>query len=609
MANVADSDPRWLKDGVLSFMGGADSSVPASSLSRIQVSSAVNTSFRRGTAKPRPAFIKRPLTFDTGLDSAFKKALFQDGGFYDGNGYPALISSHGGRIFKIDPKRYVVTEISPPGDANSSLLPKAWHRQVQKYWIITNNQSYPIIFDGSASRRADPTKNEIPVGNVIAESMGRIIIGLPDRITFRVGNLIFGDGTLENILRFDENNYLNEGGDFIARVFGAPSDSGEIRAIISGAMTNAQLGEGPCQVGTPNQVFTLNLPFDRTTWKNLSNALQTCNPIMGPLGQDSTVRHNSDLFYRALDGIRSYILAQREFGTDGNTSISGEVNDILEYDTQSLLEFGSAVVWENQLIHTISPVQSARGVWHRGFVVRDFEPEAATQRDYGAIWNGVWTGVRVLKVVSGMIDGVSRCFMYVLSDAQEIELWEMDSNRATDEGNVPISWSVDFPSLNCGDSDRFKTLQTGRVIISGLVGSLSVKVKYRTDLSPCYQLWDQFTVCAKYQDCDQPINCAPRTYREQQRTPVRFRMPPDDFDPTSGIRYRTGFEFQPRLEMLGYAEIRQLRIYTLDTPESLARERSAAEKVINVPTIGLIDAGGSPVLDANGNPIFPANFF
>ena len=609
MANAADSDSRWLKDGVLSFMGGVDSSVPASDIARNQVSTAVNASFRRGTANPRPAFIKKTLTFlDSNAETAFKESLFQHGAFYDGNGFPALMSSHGGHLLKIDLNTFTVSDVTPPGDANSSLLPKSWSVQMENYWALQNNQSYPIIWDGSSARRSDPKQDEIPVGNVMGYAMGRLIVALPNRSNFRVGNLIFGDGTISNLLRFDENNYLNEGGDFIARVFGAPSNSGQIKSIISAAMTDTQLGQGPALVGTPNTIFTLSLPFDRTTWKNMANALQTASPIEGPLSQDSTVQHNSDLYYRAIDGIRSYILAQRQFGTDGNTPNSGEINDILEYDDQSLLEWGSAVVWENQLLMTVSPVRSPRGVWHRGLVVKDFEPESDTRRDMGAIWDGVWTGVRILRIVKATINNQERCFLYVLSDTQDIELWELDSNQIADEGGKPISWSLDFPSFNCGDSDRFKALQTGRVIITSLVGSLTVTVKYRTDLSPCYQDWDKFTVCAKYQDCDPPVCAGPRTYREQKRVPVKFRLPPDGFDPTSGIRYRTGYEFQPRLEMTGYAEIRQLRVYAMDTPESLNRERSADEKVIVVPT-GLIGAGGDQILDANGNPIFPANFF
>src|ERR1041385_6903574 len=86
------------------------------------------------------------------------------------------------------------------------------------------------------------------------------------------------------------------------------------------AMTDTALGQGPMLVGTPNVVFTVNLPFDRTTWKNLAEALQTANPIVGPVSQDSVINVNGDLWYRSLDGIRSYITAQRQFnGAWGNT--------------------------------------------------------------------------------------------------------------------------------------------------------------------------------------------------------------------------------------------------------------------------------------------------
>ena len=532
---------------------------------------------RGGFIGPRPGMLKKVLSFDTGIETPFKSGgRFQHADFYDGNGYPALLSSHGGRLFHIGIPGFEVTEITPSTGPNSSTQPIGWSTQAENYWIYQDNQSYPIIFNGASSRRSNPMRSEVPVGNVMAYTMGRLVVALPDRQSFRVGDLVFGAsgtpafGYVDALLRFTENNYLNEGGDFVARVFGAPTNFGPILSMKANEQTNTSLGQGPLIVGTPNVVFTVQLPFDRTVWKNLAQALQTASPIKGPLGQRSTVSYNADLFYRALDGIRSYAQTNRQQqSTYDKTPISSELGDTLSFDTMSLLEHGSAAIFDRRLLMTISPVNSDMGVWHRGLVALDFNLSSGARKKMPPAWEDVWTGLRILQLVPALVDRQERLFIYALNSLDEIELWELDLDAKFDEGQTAIRWTLDFPSYNCGDSDNFKRLETARMVVDNLVGDLNVTLKYRTDLNPCWQPWGTAERCAAFEDCG-PFDCfGPKTLREQQRTPIRFTMPPDTFDPINSHKYRTGYAFQPQLSMEGYCQIQSLRIYALDEPEQL----------------------------------------
>jgi hypothetical protein len=570
-------------------------------------------------------------------------------------------------MFMLDLTTFTVTEITPfktdgSGnlDVNSPILPINWGIQAENYFVLQDNQSLPIIFNGSLARRSNQSLSEVPVGNVMCYCQGRLTVALPDRQSFRIGDLVFGSsGTpalqyRDAMLRYTENNYYNEGGDFVARVFGAPSAVGPILAMKSGAQGDTALGQGPLVVFTPYTVFTVQLPFDRTTWKNLANPIQTVNPIYGALGQDSTVLVNSDIWYRAIDGIRSYISAQRQFnGSEGNTPQSSEIDDEISVDTPELLEYGSAVLFNNRLLMTISPVNSPYGVYHRGLAVLDFNLISSLRGSSSPAWEGIWSGLRVLKIVKGIVNRRERCFIYNLNASNQIELWELTTGDLFDNGSSPISWSVDLRSYNCGDSDAFKRLETGRIIVSNLVGSLSYTVRYRTDESPCYQLWSSGTVCSKYRDCGGPkttttngpftvpalnatvvvtltttagmntfnsavviggfsftitlvnsmtqvtlkntagvtpgtivpsgasvsytgFDCTgPHTYREQERTPIKLGMPPDDFDTIAGRKFRTNYEVQPRIEFTGYGWMRQFRVYNLDEAESLSPEPNA----------------------------------
>lgn len=465
-------------------------------------------------------------------------------------------------------------------DPNNPDNPLSWMLQAENYFITQDNRAYPIIFDGSGSRRADQSRNEIPIGNVMCYAAGRLLVALPDRTSYRAGDIFGGaSGTpaldyKDAILRFTENTYLNEGGDLVARVFGAPSESGPIVSMKAVAQGDTALGQGPVLIGTHNLVFTVNLPFDRTTWKNLASALQTVVPIIGPTGQNTCLLVNTDMWYRGTDGIRSYVQAQRQFnGAYGNTPMSAELGGLLDYDTPQLLEHGSAVLFDNRLLMTLSPATSPSGVYHRGLAVLDFNLSSSLRRKLPAAWEGVWTDLRILQILTARVNGAQRCFIFALNDNSEIELWELlrSQDGRADNGTTPISWDFETPAYNCGDSDSFTKLETGRFILSHLNGTLNFSVKHRTDDSPCWQPWASGTRCALNQDCANPGPCAgPHTYREQPRMPVKLPMPPDDIDPVARRRYRTGFEHQLRFEMSGYAEVRQVRVYCLPESELLS---------------------------------------
>jgi len=572
-----------LKDGNLEFSGGVDSDSPPSFLARNKVARATNSTFRGGKSAPRPGFVKRDLVWDNTDDKYdFQNFNFQHSGFFDGSGVPMLISSHGGRLWKTDVATNRVTEITPSTGRNSATLKRGWSVQAENYFIYQDNQGYPIIFDGSAARRADPSLSQVPVGNIMCYAMGRLAVTLPDRQSFRIGDLVFGpSGSVGNnyrdaILYFTENNFLNEGGDLIARVFGAPSAYGPITCMKAVAMENTQLGQGPMIIGTPNVMFTAQLPFDRTTWKNLANPLLTVNPIIGPISQDGTVLINADLWYRSLDGIRSYIIGLRDFNAGwGNTPQSAEVNETLSYDTENLLEFGSGVLFDNRLMHTVSPAQSPHGVWHRGLAVVDFNLISRLTSSANPAWEGIWTGLRILKIITGLVNQKPHCFVWALSDADTIELWEMDLQRRHDGNNTPIVRSMDLPSYNCGDGFAMKRLDTGELFIDEVRGDFSINVLYRSDQNPCWQPWDSFSSCAADRDCSvgTPTCRPPSNSQPQFRSKLKLHTPADAFDKINQRMYRTGYEFQPRLECTGDFDIKQLRIGAFSEPEGSHGER------------------------------------
>jgi hypothetical protein len=506
----------------------------------------------------------------------------------------------------------------PPGtnvtaqalDDNDPDVPLNWALQAERWWILQDGQALPIIFDGSSTNRSDLSKNQIPVGNVMCYCQGRLVVALTDRMSYMVGDAVFDPsgtpqyGFQDAMLYFTETLYLNEGGALTARIYGAPSNGGPILGMNACAQTNAQLGQGPLLVHTPSVVFTVNLPFDRTTWSTMTNPLQTANPINGAVGQRTITNDNTDCWYRSTDGIRSYKFAVAEFnGMPGNRTLSNEVDPILDYDTPSLLEWSSAVQFDNRRIETCSPVWSANGVWHRGLVVLDYNLDDGLRKHLGMVWEGVWSGLRVLKLIVAQVNGVERCFIFALNDSSQIELWELSTDQEYDGSwnganlypPTAITWTVQFRSMTCRAPDIYKRLKYLHLNAPVVSGSITGVVSYRADQWSCWEPWTTFTRCALTSDCGTWTGCMPTAYLAQPRTPIKLPEPPDCANEQTGKLHRLGYQHQVQLQVTGYAEISEIRLFALDEPEMVENDSETDWTVNPIPAGSVIGPDGGIV--------------
>ena len=443
---MSQADPGVQADGLLNVLGGIDSGRFPHLLSQNQVSWAVNCSFRGGLPAQRPGFNLETLVFqDTEEKDWFEQKVFQGSGVYN----EEIICLLGGRLFRIVPRdNFEVKEITPtlgvdttttfitpavdasitfsvtstngievnypafifggkyivtsktnttltltnysgtPGvnvpvgtvlrysDPNPSFLKQSWFQQVEDTMVIQDGLSRAILYDGK-SRRSEPENNEVPTGTAMAYGMGRLWVALNGR------ELIAGDinNGPTSPLEFTENDYLNEGGKFLI-----PGGAGDITGMAFIANLDTSLGQGPLQVFTKKSIFSINAPVDRDTWKNLQNPIQTQSGIAGTLSQDSIVSVNGDLFYRSRDGMRSFFLSRREFGTWGNTPASREMTRALENDQEPWMYNTSAVLFDNRLLWTLRPRNDGFGNYFEGLGVLDFEPLAAMGQKLNPIY-------------------------------------------------------------------------------------------------------------------------------------------------------------------------------------------------------------------------------
>lgn len=548
-------------DGTLSFEGGQDAGKVASLIGPNQVASAINATFRMGYASPRPALVEVPFKLGglTHLTSVFQCAI--DYTSDDGRAFILLLA--GGETYLYDPLVKKLTQLSSSsaGTSNPSNIRDGWMEQAENFVVIQDGVSKPLIFDGATLRRAKV--DEIKTGKVMRYANGRIWYALPQGYSFRATDLVYSDGTRASVLKETENTFLNEGGDFAV-----PSDSGGITAMAVPGNLDTSLGQGPLLVFTPRYIFSINAPFERATWKNLTYPVQTVSQVTnGALSPKSTVVVNGDVFYRSVDGVRSFIIARRNFGSWGNTPVSNEVAPTVEDDTTSQLRWGSAIVVDNRMLMTASPVYRSKGTIHKSILSLDFDLVTGMREKLPPAWEGIWTGLDILQLVRTQTAlGETGYVVSRNPDDDTIRLWQFRPDKMADENvsgtATDIQWSLVTRAYSFGNPFNLKRLDSGDLYIDRLHGTASFDVKFRPDQYPGWVDWNSWNECATTTNCVPTNGCLPiKNFQPQYRTKTRLPSTAWACNSTVNSQMNNLFEAQARIAVTGYCRIKSFRVH------------------------------------------------
>jgi hypothetical protein len=561
-------------DGFQVISKGVQSGLPPNTLPRDQLAWLVNGTTRNGFPRQRPGWSKRALTGD-----AITTGLFQGAGIFKHAN--ELVLSRAGRIYAINLSSYVVRELTDPADRNSPILRRAWFCEGAGFEFVQDNQAKCLIYDGANMRRSDPSLLQVPTGSCMAYASGRLWVTLPGAVTYAGSDLVYGDsgtaayGRRDAITFFKENVLYSGGG-----AFGIPFDAGEITAMVPLAQTDTSLGQGPLQVFTTGGAFSVNAPFDRATWALVTFPVQSASLLgAGFLSDWAANNVNGDIWGRAVDGVRSFQVARRDFGTWVNAPFSQEVTRALENDTRDFLGWSSGALFDNRRIQTIAPYSDYdNGILHRGLVVLDFYPLGGMASHVSApVWDGEWSGLPILQVLGAVINGQERCFIIALGAGEDIQLWEIsrdsnyDNDGATDRH---ISWQIEGASYNWPDAGwGLKQLEFGDTWYDQLQDEVTFSLYFRPDQEPCWQEWHSWSSCAVNKTCENPVDpdtgcaSAPPNLQPQYRVRHKFPQLVNVCNPITGKPYRRGYEFQPRLAIQGPCRIKKFRLWASDVPE------------------------------------------
>ncbi len=324
----------------------------------------------------------------------------------------------------------------------------------------------------------------------------------------------FNAGQDSDLLRFTENTFLNEGGSF------APTGKvGRITGLVFLPVQDTSTGQGDLVAFCERGAVTFQVSAPRDQWKNTQGFQRVLFDNIGSTS-DSVIPINGDLFFRSREGngIRTYRNARAEADNYGLTPVSAEIDPVLKQDTQWMLDGVTFANFDNRLLMTCLPKQYPRRAGNQtqadefaaepiptlyeGLAVLDFQSVSTGRGKAAAVFDGVWTGLRVYKLIQGTFDGEPKCFAICLhadDTGRRNEIWEITRNDEYDtpvEGRRPINSGIVTKSFNFGDQMSLKKLIRCDLWFDDLGGGLDFpfrcELAYRPDDYPNFTTWQSF---------------------------------------------------------------------------------------------------------------------
>lgn len=509
----------------------------------------------------------------------FHDGVFQDANYFVPRGTSACIMVQvGGRQYQFIPKKAKgiwATEIELPF-RNRNTIPQSYMVQADRFHITQDGESKPIIFDGSKAWRAG--EGEVPVGTQMAYGMGRVCVAVKNNRQVAFGDLYGShdgsevvvngktkrkknfDDPGDSVLQFSEATYLNEG--FNASIAFA---LGEITGMRFAPQQDSAVGDGELLVFSESGVSSFFLSQPREFWKD--SAFQRVTLLgIGGRGHSMIVPFNGDLWFRSDDGWRSYRQARAEIQGWAHLPLSTEVAEYMRSDTPNLLKFGSAINFDNRLIATCSPRPNQGKVYHTGLTALDFDVLSTFGQATKPAWDGHWSKLKFLKLVSGKFDGVNRAFAFAIDADGKNQIYELTVN-AYDDFDGPVEWSMEMRSMDFDTPMNEKEILGGDLWISEVTDEVEIEVESKTDSEPDWQPWTSVPVISKTGEC-QEITCGGVPTIRKGYFPRRTLMkPPKSCNAETKKLNGRCFEWQTKLSGTGHCRVDRFRLSAIQTVE------------------------------------------
>lgn len=404
------------------------------------------------------------------------------------------------------------------------------------------------------------TVPELPAGRMGAYGLGQNWVCLVDGLSFICSDISRGpSGTVANSFRdsvLKTTDITFRGGNFAI-----PGAGNIITALTFTTNLDTALGQGSLEVSTERFMASCLAPIDFTNPPSNGPILTYSLIGQGPMGQDNTISVNSDIYFRSQYGIGSLILARRGFESPGNLPISAEMERVINLDNRSLLFYGSAFQFDNRILNTCSPQTSSQGVIHPGLISENLDTLSSLRGKSPPCYDGLWTGLNILKLIGGNFGGHNRQFAFTLNiQLNKIELFELlpTGEDHFDNESIPITWGFETGALfnkDVKDPGQIISLRNGEFAVDNVVGTVRFQVYYKSDQG-CWVPWHSFSICS---DKTGDAQYFPRLgLGEPDSTPC---------DPILKNPWRDGYTMRVKYVITGHCRFLRLKLAAVTIPD------------------------------------------
>ena len=426
----------------------------------------------------------------------------------------------------------------------------------------------------NAVARLNPAEDEMPIGNIMEYAYGRVWVTDQYNNTY-ASDIMFGDGftTTSNCQNFTEQTYWQTGGSFTPPVNLGPVTGSKIMPYIG---SNVR-GQGELVMFCEQGAYTLDGSIDRTQWTTTS--IQRVALLgRGCMGPYSIIDCNGEVFFRSNDGWSMFNNSQVEFVTRlSYRKLTKEVNRWVGTSDNWMSQFATGMFFDNRLILAVAPYLVAntdptQGAHrpHKAMVALDLDQPSQTSPDASTTfrWDGLWTGIRPLQMLTASIRNKIRGFIFSHDDDGINRLYELTTNQGDDvcDGvSSPIKSYFITKRYNYDISQQTnryqnKSLCGGDIWLSNINEQSQINVSYRVDSYPIWNtLMGPITIgCPNPDDtgCEY-TQTNPRWKKLEFPTPAE--MPKEGGSGMCAI----GAEHQLLVEMTGTVTVDRIRLSAL----------------------------------------------
>lgn len=551
---------------------GVNSGLTPDQIGLQQMAWAENTTIRDGKARTR--------TYKLVQRATLPKGLVQGAGYFSRDNGQFIVSIWGQLWRLLINANSVSVEQIPLEFRNSAILWNAWMCETVGSFLVQDGESNCIIYDGSTTRRADPYKNEVPLGRQMAYGNGRLCVAVNGN-QVKVGDIT--TDVFQSELLFTETEYLNGGGAFL---YPQP-----ISALAFLPVNNTFSGYGSLLIFGYKFIDSLHLEItQRDQWQAKDGFGVVVLPDVGSVAQDVVIRVNQDLYFRSPSGdVWSVRSAVSDQGTPGNSPLSREIARVTDFETDVSLPMSSGIYFDGRMFWLANPFNNRFGApSYQSIISLDASPLQTMRGKAEPAYDGVATGLWFQRLMTGVIAGQQRAFVISTDTDGENRLWEIVPNAPDDAAFETVEDEIQLTPnrvtsyqetrlYDFGAPGRTKKLQRCDLWPTQIEGECHVAVYYRADYRTQWQFWDQFDVCADMENNDNQWN----DLAEQERGLVKSLTAPNAKSPQSGLAADVGFEFQVRIVVTGQLLINRIKLWAMPVDEpSYADRRSLKQTCV-----------------------------